>query len=140
MEGVYYDLCVGYPPGEQISGIAVNASLQCPLADSGMDQPITYYQFPSGAALDRYMDLRASGVGTPTGICESGQETNSRWTAGGVDEGRMVCVDNVNNGVALFKIVFAYDADSTAAVVQDADPATVIAWWQEHAVGQFEEN
>jgi hypothetical protein len=103
-----------------------------------MTLPITYYQFPSSSALDAYIDLRASEVDTSSGNCESGQESITTWTHSGTTEGRIVCVDNYINGAKLFKIVFSYDADNTAAVVQAADPDTVLTWWKDHALGQFE--
>ena len=134
MGGVNSDSCHGYPPGESIQGVA--ASLQCAVWDAAMEQPIIYYQFASAAAMSSYIALRASDVDR-SGTCENGDEYDGSWKVGGSTVGPMVCVDNINNNVQLFKIVFASTADNTAVVVQDNVTSTVIAWWHDHAADQF---
>jgi hypothetical protein len=135
MDGVESGSCAGYPPGEQgFSG--VRASLACTIADPSMTEPIIFYQFADAASMDGYLTQRAADVDV-SGNCDSGDEFTGNWTADGVRQGRLVCVENVKDGRTLFKLIFSLDRDDTVVVMQDESATDVLAWAHAYARNQF---
>jgi hypothetical protein len=136
MGGVNSASCQSYGLGEEMDG--VQASLRCPITDSSMGQPIIYYQFTDDTATQNYLQLRAQAI-TQTGDCSQGGEQETTWSnLASQKKGRLVCVENPNDGTTYFKMIWADGSTGLVAVIQEPAASTVLSWWTHNADKQFQ--